>query len=123
MNAYFLAAGALCLVTVAFHCIAGGVRVVRPMLASRDLNDTMKAVLYGCWHTFTWLYMGVAAMFLYAAFRPEGMPLGGFAAVMALGLSALSVIVIMRFGQRFRRLPHWLLFLLAGVLGMMGVWS
>ncbi|WP_286829684.1 MULTISPECIES: hypothetical protein [Kordiimonas] len=123
MTVYFLMAGLVCLVTTAFHVFAGGARVVRPMLASQDLNDTMKAVLYGCWHAFTLLYLGVAAVFIWAGFTPSGVLPAAACAVMAAMLAILSAAVIRRFGQRFWRLPHWLLFSLAALSGALGVMS
>ncbi|NVJ98045.1 MAG: hypothetical protein HWE25_07830 [Alphaproteobacteria bacterium] len=121
MNGFFAVAAGLCLITVAFHCVAGGARVVRPMLASGDLNQTVKAVLYGCWHAFTLLYLGVAAAFALAAFSPAEMVLAKAGATMAAMLAVLSALVIRQFGQRFTRLPHWFLFALTAFFGFLGI--
>lgn len=119
MNGYYAAAAAVSFLTVIFHAMAGGVRVVRPMLAS-ELNSTIKAVLYGCWHAFTVLYLGVAAAFMWAALVPSVSQIALAATILAAVLGALSVLVILRFRQRFARLPHWALFLLVALFGALG---
>jgi len=120
MNIYLVLAGLIAVVTAIFHVVAGGARVVRPMLASQDINDTVKAVLYGCWHAFTLLYLMVAAGFLWASVDPGAALLAQVFTLAAAGLSLLSVLVIVRFKQGFRRLPHWLLFALAALAGAAG---
>ena len=103
------------------HCIRGGRHVVVPMLASPELNDTVKTVLYGCWHAFTLLYLATAAGFWWAAGDATALSL----AYMGTGASALlaiiSAVVIIRFKQRFLRLPHWLMFSLVAGAGIMGL--
>ncbi|WP_417449885.1 hypothetical protein [Kordiimonas sp.] len=120
MNSYLALAALICAITVAFHCVAGGRRVIKPMLAVAGLNKTMKAVLYGCWHAFTLLYIGVAAGFLWAAISPEVRLLAQAANLLTAGLSALSIFVTLRFRERLVRLPHWLLFGLASLFGALG---
>lgn len=123
MNIYLILAGLIAAATALFHVVAGGARVVRPVLASNDINDTVKAVVYGCWHAFTLLYLVAAAGFLWASVDPGARMLAQVFTLAAAGLSLLSALVIVRFKQRFRRLPHWLLFALAALAGAAGVAS
>lgn len=120
-NLYFLLAALVVGLTVAIHCLAGGRRIVRPMLASQDLHPSVKAVLYGCWHAFTILHLGLGLGFLFAAWRPEAQAFAFMGTGLAALLAGFSAWVILRFGQSFRRLPHWALFLATAVLGGLGL--
>lgn len=121
MNGYFALAAFLVIITTGFHCIAGGKRVVRPMLQSADLNNTIKAVLYGCWHAFTLLYVGVAVGFLWAATAPSANKLAVVNTTLSALLAVFSFGVTLYFRQRLLRLPHWILFTGVAVAGSLGL--
>lgn len=121
MSAYFILAGSLAIGTVLVHCIRGGRRVVAPMLVTTELNDTIKAVLYGCWHAFTLLYLSVAAGFYWAAGETSALSLAYMGTYISAILAVISAGVIIRFRQRFLRLPHWLMFSLVAGAGLMGL--
>ncbi len=121
MNTYFFVAGTLVIGTVLVHCIRGGRHVVALMLATTELNDTIKAVLYGCWHAFTLLYLAVAAGFYWAAGDASALSLAYLGTGASALLAIISATVIIRFKQRFLRLPHWLMFSLVAGAGMMGL--
>lgn len=121
MNIYFLLAGSVALGTVLVHCIRGGRHVVAPMLEAHELNDTVKTVLFGCWHAFTLLYLAIALGFFWAAWHPGAISLAYQGAGISVLLAGMSIVVILRFKQRFMRLPHWLMFSAVAIAGIVGL--
>ena len=120
VNAGFVAAALLSLVTFGVHTFVGGVFVARPLLASRDLTPASLWLNYYCWHIVTVLLLMMAAGYAWAATRSEAMEIGVFLTFLAAILSPLCVWVALKGRIAPWRFPAASLFALIVVAGLWG---
>jgi hypothetical protein len=124
MNFWWLAAGLLCLVTAFVHTVAGHFNPVLPFL-SAELEATVKATLYACWHMVT-VTLFLSALALVGLGLSPGFAGARLLAAFLAGLYLLYGLVFLVIGARwFRekgllRLPQWVLLWPVGVLAALG---
>jgi len=121
MNIWFLIAAGLMAATLFIHCFFGGRTVVPPLLNSEDLGDVPKTIHYGNWHVATIVFAAITIAFLWAATHAEAIELAVFSTLVCAGISIWAAIVIILQKQSFRRILHWLFFLLVALSGGIGL--
>lgn len=121
MDLPFVIAGGLALTTCAVHVFAGGVHVVRPLLAASDLTRASRWLNYYCWHIVSLLILVMAACFFLAAYDPGSRTLAGLFTLLAAALSALSAAVAVRGGVAPYRFPSTSLFAAIAAVGAWGL--
>jgi len=121
MNMWFLLAAGLMAATLFIHCYFGGRRVVPPLLKSEDLGEVPKTIHYGNWHVATIVFVGMTLNFLWAATHPDALELAVFSTLVAAAISVWAAVVILRQKQSFKRILHWLFFLLIAAAGTAGL--
>jgi len=122
MNGYFLLAAGFMAATLFIHCFLGGRSIVPPLLNSKDLGDVPKTIHYGNWHVATIVFIGITANFLWAAIHVEAIELAVFSTAVTAAICLWAATVIIMQKQSFKRILHWLFFLLitaAGTAGLM----
>jgi len=127
MNLWWLAAGLLCLVTAFVHTVAGHFNPVLPFLRA-ELDATVKATLYACWHMVT-VTLVLSALALVGLGLSPGLAGASLLAAFLAGLYILYGLVFLVIGARwFRRggllrLPQWVLLGPVGILAALGAWA
>jgi hypothetical protein len=126
MNLWWLASGLLCFVTALIHVVAGHFDPVVPFLRA-ELEPTVKATLYACWHMVT-VTLFTSAIALVGIGLSPNLPGASLIATFNSGLYVLYGIVFLiigarRFSWRLLRLPQWLLLMPVGVLAAMGAYT
>lgn len=117
MQTYLLwAAAALCVVTFFVHVFIGGIHVVRPLLASKDITRASKWLNYYCWHIVSVVILFMAAMLAYASFHGEIFVLVAFMSALSVTLSVLSVLVAMKGGINPFRFPSTSMFTIISII-------
>jgi hypothetical protein len=126
MNWWWLASGVLCLVSALVHTVAGHFDPVVPFLRA-ELEATVKATLYACWHMVTVTLFASALALLGIGLSP-GVPGARLVATFVSSLYVLYSIVFLIIGARWfswrlLRLPQWTLLLPVGVLAAIGAYT
>lgn len=99
MNFWWLAAGLLCLVTAFVHTVAGHFNPVLPFLRA-ELEATVKATLYACWHMVT-VTLFLSALALLGLGLSPGLAGARLLAAFLAGLYLLSGLVFLVIGARW----------------------
>ena len=120
LNAGFASASVLALITFAVHTVIGGIYVVRPLLAVERLTRASRWLNYYCWHMTTVTLVTMAGTFAYAAWRPDGLPLGVLFTGLAAAYSLLCIAVALKGGVPPYRLPPASLFVAIAAAGAWG---
>lgn len=121
VNAWYLAAAGLSLVTCLIHVFAGGRDAVRPLLASDALTDDVKYTHLMCWHLVTLMFLSMTASFVLAAALASD-AVAWIATVHALLCVVWNVGMIATYRLRARDFPQWILFAAIAGLGAIGLW-
>jgi len=121
MNTYFLVAAGLCAATLFIHVVLGGRMVVPPLLQSQDIGAVPKTIHYGNWHVATIVFLAMTIGFVWAAIYPRGIELAVFGTLVSGAISLWAAILIVMQKQSFRRILHWLFFLLIAAAGTAGL--
>ena len=120
MNAYFVAASVLSLITWALHTFGGGPATVGPLLKSADIDPVAKYTNYYCWHIVTIVLLAMTVGFALGAQRDQSVDV----AILMTSLSgAFAVWSLVLVAWKYRhpwKLPQWLLFLPITALGVLG---
>jgi hypothetical protein len=123
MNWLILGAGVLAGITSLVHLLAGEKTVVRPFLEV-PMDVTVQRTLHACWHLVTFFLVASASTLVYSAFAdPVGVrPLVRFIAINYLLFAAifLTLTLCVRWNERWKRLPQWILLAPVGVLALLG---
>jgi len=123
MNTLIFISGLIYSMTSLVHLIGGQIDPVRPFLNS-DLADNPKAVLLVCFHVFSAILVASGILLSYVGWYNIASSYD-----VMLFLSALYVIFALIFlgigfyyfrFEAITQLPHWILLLPIGVLGIMG---
>ena len=121
INTILLCAAALLAASTAvLHVFAGGVRVVRPLLAI-DTDPQIKWLSYLMWHIGTVTTLFIAAGFATAAVFPARFDYAWIATIGAASFVAVALFVVIKSGLPARRIPVIPMFSLVTVLGALGI--
>jgi len=120
VNFYYAAAAAIAVLTCAVHVFAGGVFVVRPLLAAPRLGKASRWLNYYCWHNTTVTIAALAGCFAYAASHAAGQDLARLATILAASFALLSAAVALKGGINPLRFPSTSLFALTALFGFYG---
>ena len=123
INWGFAAASAIALLTFGVHTFVGGVFVVRPLLAARDLTPASRWLNYYCWHLVTVVLLFMAAGFAWAAGQPTAADLATMLTAMSVVFSPLCAWVALKGRIAPWRFPATTLFLLVAVAGLVGLFG
>ncbi|MBN1485172.1 MAG: hypothetical protein JXA37_10650 [Chloroflexia bacterium] len=124
MNAWWLAAGIVGLITALIHLIGGQIEIIRPFSQS-DLAAMPRGTLHACWHMVTVILFASAGIMLYLGASPQN----GEQTLLALFIGgqfvayALVFLVLTLAGdwdKKLIRLPQWMLLLPIGLLSIIG---
>lgn len=119
MIAYSIASIGLLPMIVA-HLTAGEREVVRPLLASRELENEVICVLFLCWHLVTLVMLLVAAAYVGAAISSDWREFALAGTILMATVAAWSLIVVVWKRQRHRDMPQWIAFGVIALLGLAG---
>lgn len=113
-------AAIMSLLTWIVHVFVGGAEIVRPLLASNQLNQSVRFTLYYCWHLVTIAIMGMVIAYILLAVRRGGVALAWYATITAIAFAGWSVLMIIL--NNLSPLIHgqWIAFLLIAAAGIVG---
>ena len=113
-------AAIMSLLTWIVHVFIGGAEIVRPLLASNQLNQSVRFTLYYCWHLVTIAIMGMVIAYILLAVRRGGVALAWYATITAIAFAGWSVLMIIL--NNLSPLIHgqWIAFLLIAAAGIVG---
>lgn len=119
MNIYFSIAAVLSLGMVLLHTFMGGRVIAAPLLAS-DLPGVPKYTSYFCWHITTLALAGLAIMFAYAAYQPEGRDVAGMAVLLTGSIAVFGIVMPPRLRLKYKNHPQGWLFVPVALVGLWG---
>lgn len=106
MNKWFLSASILTGFVTALHFFGGGREIADPLLEADSLPDTLKYLLYYCWHLVTMTLAVMTAAFFFAARSPKSVELAWFAGILAGLFSIWGIALVPAVGQDFAAMPQ-----------------
>ncbi|WP_428642788.1 hypothetical protein [Roseibium sp.] len=121
MNIFLLIAAGLSAGVCLIHTFLGGREIAVPLLQAADLAPVPKYVSYFCWHIVTIALAAIAAMFAFAAMRPDSLELAWAATGLTGAICLLGLAVPPMKKQTYAHMPQGWLFLPITVLGAIGV--
>jgi hypothetical protein len=127
MNKRLFIAALLTAFIAAVHIFAGGADVAAPLLAS-SLAEETRLTLYAVWHLVS-VTLVLSAIALYFSALPHHAVVARYLAlfISVLWLCFGAVFLVVAFIQPgeglFFKMPQWILFLPAGLLGLWGCFS
>lgn len=121
MNVWFLLAGALSLVGVAVHLVAGARYGASPLLAVAASRRATVALTFMSWHAVTLQLAIMALVFLAAAFGHAGRDAVLVAIALAASILAVSVVGPLKVGLNPLRFAPTLLTVAIVALALAGL--
>ncbi|PCI64225.1 MAG: hypothetical protein COB37_02325 [Kordiimonadales bacterium] len=120
MNTLLIAASVTGFVTFAVHTWVGTPRVAWPIMAT-DLAEPVKCINFGSWHGMTACLFFMASAFAIASIYPEAIELAWFAFLYNVSMLILSVVLVIKLKQSFKRIIHWMMFSTTSLLAGFGL--
>ncbi|MGB0506323.1 MAG: hypothetical protein ACPGGK_09010 [Pikeienuella sp.] len=121
MDYWFIAAGVLSAAITAIHIFAGGADVAQPLLATREMDRTVKYTVYYCWHLVSFSLALMAAGFIASGAFGASDDLAILMTALAVGFTLWGLILPPRVGQSYKEMPQGWLFLPVAVCGLAGL--
>ncbi len=121
MNIWFALAGIGTFCVCLTHVIVGGRFVIRPILATREIDTISKYTSWYGWHLVTLTLAAMAIMYLLAATNAKYNLLAWSATLLAIAFFLFSLSMIVTRRLKFLHFPQWLFFALIAALGLAGL--
>ncbi len=100
------------------HVFGGGPPTIKPLLASRDMDEVAKMTNYYCWHIVTIVLFMMGAGWLWFLMSPAAIEVAILATLFSIAFMLWSLILVIWKKLKFFQMPQWLLFAISTLLSL-----